>query len=62
VEKHLDNLKELIKHRDCDGIKEEMKKFITSYREPDHHFKEAVKLKVEKEKHEKIKSGVLETC
>jgi len=49
VEKHLDNLKELIKHRDCDGIKEEMKRFIVSYREPEHHFVGREKLKVEKE-------------
>jgi FlaA1/EpsC-like NDP-sugar epimerase len=49
MEKHLDNLKELIKMRDCDGIKEEMKRFIASYREPEHHFVGREKLKVEKE-------------
>ena len=48
VEKHLFNLKNLIDLRNCDGIKEEMKKFITSYREPDHHFKTTKKLKVQK--------------
>jgi len=48
VERHLDNLKGLIKLRDCDGVKEEMKKFIISYREPDHHFQDREKLKVEK--------------
>jgi len=48
VERHLFNLKSLVELRDCDGIKEEMKKFIVSYREPDHHFGDREKLKVEK--------------
>ena len=47
VEKHLSNLKGLITLRDCDGIKEEMKRFISSYREPEHHFEKSEELKTE---------------
>ncbi|WP_321327957.1 nucleoside-diphosphate sugar epimerase/dehydratase [uncultured Ilyobacter sp.] len=47
VERHLDNLKSLMKLRDSDGIKEEMKRFIVSYREPDHHFEKVGKFKAE---------------
>ena len=52
VDEHINHLKALIKYRDCDGIKEEMKKFIVSYSEPEHHFKDRGKLKVENEKME----------
>jgi len=47
VEKHLNNLKGLITLRDCDGIKEEMKRFISSYREPEHHFEKSGEVKSE---------------
>ncbi|WP_319371134.1 nucleoside-diphosphate sugar epimerase/dehydratase [uncultured Ilyobacter sp.] len=47
VEKHLSNLKGLIALRDFEGIKEEMKKFISSYKEPEHHFECRGKMKTE---------------
>jgi FlaA1/EpsC-like NDP-sugar epimerase len=55
VDKHIVNLKSLIELKDCNGIKEEMKKFIVTYSEPEHHFKPRKDLKVEKlEKRESI--------
>jgi FlaA1/EpsC-like NDP-sugar epimerase len=62
IDKHITNLKTLIKLRDHDGIKDEMKSFIITYSEPDHHFNKAVKLKVENKKFSEVKSEGIEIC
>ncbi len=38
LEYHLEKLKGYIEKRDVQGIKDEMKMFVPSYREPEHHF------------------------
>ncbi len=38
LELHLNNLNELAKIADREGIKRELKKIITTYKEPEHHF------------------------
>lgn len=58
LEYHVENLKKLIETKDVLGIKEEMKRFVPSYREPEHHFDKSWKLKFESEKLERNKEGI----
>ena len=58
LEYHLERLRVHIEERDVLEIKEEMKRFVSSYKEPDHHFESSEELKVKNEDLEENKDSV----
>ncbi len=56
IDYHIDELKTLINNRDKDGIREQMKLLVSTYREPDHHFEKNEELKPVREEKLTIES------